>query len=79
MDGISGAKDRRPALDAMMAAVRARRVDVVAVTKLDRLARSTRHLVTLAGELEGLGIDLVVLDQAIETTTPAGSAAKNTT
>jgi DNA invertase Pin-like site-specific DNA recombinase len=70
--GISGAKDRRPALDAMLAAVRARRVDVVAVTKLDRLARSTRHLVTLAGELEALGVDLVALDQAIDTTTPAG-------
>jgi DNA invertase Pin-like site-specific DNA recombinase len=70
--GISGAKDRRPALDAMLAAVRARRVDVVAVTKLDRLARSTRHLVTLSGDLEALGVDLVALDQAIDTTTPAG-------
>src|SRR5207249_9727580 len=39
---------------------------------LDRLARSTRHLVTLAGELEALGVDLVVLDQAIDTTTAAG-------
>jgi DNA invertase Pin-like site-specific DNA recombinase len=70
--GISGAKERRPALDAMLAAVRARKVDVVAVVKLDRLARSTRHLVTLAAELEALRVDLVVLDQAIDTTTPAG-------
>jgi DNA invertase Pin-like site-specific DNA recombinase len=70
--GISGGKDRRPALDALLAAVRARKVDVVAVTKLDRLARSTRHLVTLAGELEALGVDLAVLEQAIDTTTPAG-------
>jgi DNA invertase Pin-like site-specific DNA recombinase len=43
-----------------------------ASTKLDRLARSTRHLVGLAAELEALGIDLVVTDQAIDTTTPAG-------
>src|ERR671918_1242850 len=70
--GISGAKERRPALDVLLAAVRARRVDVVAVVKLDRLARSTRHLVTLAAELEALRVDLVVLDQAIDTTTPAG-------
>ena len=70
--GISGAKEHRPALDAMLAAVRARKVDVVAVVKLDRLARSTRHLVTLAAELEALRVDLVVLDQAIDTTTPAG-------
>jgi DNA invertase Pin-like site-specific DNA recombinase len=70
--GVSGARDRRPALDALMAAVRARKVDAVIVTKLDRLARSTRHLVTLAAEFEALGVDLIVLDQAIDTTTPAG-------
>lgn len=69
--GVSGSKDRRPALDAMMAAVRGRRVDVVVLTKLDRLARSTHHLVTLAKELEALGVDLVVIEQAIDTTTPA--------
>lgn len=70
--GISGAKDRRPGLDALLAAVRARWVDVVACIKLDRLARSTRHLVTLAGDLEALGVDLVVLDQSVDTTTPSG-------
>jgi DNA invertase Pin-like site-specific DNA recombinase len=40
--------------------------------KLDRLARSVRHLVTMAQELQALGVDLVVLDQAIDTTTPTG-------
>ncbi len=70
--GISGAKERRPQLDAMLADVHRRKFDLVLVTKLDRLARSTRHLVTLAGELEALGVDLVVLDQAIDTTTPSG-------
>jgi DNA invertase Pin-like site-specific DNA recombinase len=71
--GISGAKDRPPGLDALLGAVRARRLDVVAACiKLDRLARSTRHLVTLAADLEALGVDLVVLDQAIDTTTPSG-------
>jgi DNA invertase Pin-like site-specific DNA recombinase len=70
--GISGARTSRPALDALLAAARARRLDVLLTTKLDRLARSTRHLVTLAAELEALGVDLVVTDQAIDTTTPAG-------
>ncbi|HEU4430565.1 MAG TPA: recombinase family protein [Myxococcota bacterium] len=36
------------------------------VTKLDRLARSVRHLVNLVGELEEVGVALVVLDQRIE-------------
>jgi DNA invertase Pin-like site-specific DNA recombinase len=70
--GVSGAKDRRPALDELMRAVRRREVDVVVVAKLDRLARSVRHLVELAGEFDALGVGLVVLDQAIDTTTPAG-------
>jgi excisionase family DNA binding protein len=71
-ESVSGAKERRPALDALMSAVRTRKVDVVACMKLDRLARSVRHLVQLAAEFEALGVDLVVLDQAIDTTTPSG-------
>jgi len=70
--GQSGAKERRPALDGLLAAVRARKVDLVACVKLDRLARSVHHLVALVREFEVLGVDLVVLDQAIDTTTPAG-------
>src|SRR4029450_8380965 len=54
--GQSGAKERRPALDAMMAAVRTRKVDVVVATKLDRLARSVHHLVAMGQELHALGV-----------------------
>jgi DNA invertase Pin-like site-specific DNA recombinase len=75
--GVSGAKERRPALDDLLTAVRARKVDVVACTKLDRLARSTRHLVNLGDEFKALGVDLVVLDQAIDTTTTSGRLTFN--
>ena len=70
--GVSGAKDRRPALNRLLKDARRRRFDLVACVKLDRLARSVRHLTTLAAEFEALGIGLVVLDQAIDTTTPSG-------
>jgi len=70
--GVSGAKEKRPALDALHAAVRARTLDIVACVKLDRLARSVHHLVAMVREFEALGVDLVVLDQAIDTTTPSG-------
>jgi len=70
--GVSGAKDRRPALDRLLADARRRRFDVLGCTKLDRLARSVHHLTSLARELEALGIDLVVLDQSIDTSTPSG-------
>ena len=70
--GVSGSKDRRPALDEMMAKAKRRSFDAVAVVKLDRLARSTRHLTQLPAELEALGVDLIVIDQGIDTSTPAG-------
>ena len=70
--GVSGRKGSRPALDALVDTARRREVSAVLVTKLDRLARSVRHLTTIAAELEALGVDLIVLDQNIDTSTPAG-------
>lgn len=46
--------------------------DALVAVRLDRLARSTRELLELAQGLEHRGIDLVVLDQQIDTRTPAG-------
>jgi DNA invertase Pin-like site-specific DNA recombinase len=70
--GVSGTRDRRPGLDALLEAARRRRIDVVVAVKLDRLARSTHHLVAMAKELEALGVELVITEQAIDTTTPTG-------
>jgi DNA invertase Pin-like site-specific DNA recombinase len=70
--GVSGAKESRPALDAMLQAVGKRKLDVVACVKLDRLARSLHQLVAMGQEFEALGVHLVVTDQNIDTTTPTG-------
>ncbi len=70
--GISGAKERRPALDALLTAARRRNVDLVVCVRLDRLGRSVHHLLGIAKELEALGVDLVATEQAIDTTTPTG-------
>ncbi len=56
----------------MLAKAKLRSFDAIIITKLDRLARSTRHLTQLAAELEALGVDLIVTDQGIDTSTPAG-------
>ena len=71
-EGVSGAKAKRPGLDRLLEDAHRRRFDAVAVWRLDRLARSVRHLVNLAGDFEALGIDLIVLDQSIDTGTSAG-------
>jgi DNA invertase Pin-like site-specific DNA recombinase len=70
--GVSGAKDRRPALDALLKDARRRRFDVVVVWRLDRLGRNLRHLITLLEELQALGIAFVSLNEGIDATTPAG-------
>jgi DNA invertase Pin-like site-specific DNA recombinase len=46
--------------------------DVLIVTKLDRLARSTRDLLNIANTLDRKGVSLLVLDQQIDTRTPTG-------
>ncbi len=64
--GVSGAKDRRPALDRLMLDVKARRVDVVAATALDRLGRSVRHLVQCMNVLGDNGVEFCSLREGVQ-------------
>ncbi len=70
--GVSGAKDRRPALDALVSDAKRRRFDVLVCWRLDRLGRNLRHLVTLIEELQTMGIAFISLGEGIDCTTPAG-------
>ena len=70
--GISGAKDRRPELDRLMADAHKRRFDVVAVGKFDRFARSVSHLLRALDTFRVLGIEFVSLSESLDTATPAG-------
>jgi DNA invertase Pin-like site-specific DNA recombinase len=69
-DKVSGTLARRPGLE--KALLIARRGDQIVVTKLDRLGRSLEHLIELSKDLQARGVDLVVLDQGIDTSTAAG-------
>jgi len=51
--------------------------DVLVITKLDRLARSTFHLTQISKQLEDKGVELVVLDQSIDTSTSTGKLLFN--
>src|SRR5438093_13231438 len=64
--GVSGAKDRWPALDRLLADARRRRFDVIACWRLDRLGRNLRHLVTLSDELQALRVGLVSLGESMD-------------
>lgn len=70
--GVSGSKDRRPALDQLLTDARRRRFDVLVCWRLDRLGRNLKHLITLLEELQILGVAFVSLAEGIDATTPAG-------
>src|SRR5579862_6534768 len=61
--GVSGAKDRRPALDDLVRDAKRRKIDVVVCWRLDRLGRNLRHLVTLIEEFQTLGVAFVSLGE----------------
>ena len=69
---VSGTKDQRPALDALMKDAKRRRFDVLVVWRLDRLGRNLKHLVTLLEDVQAVGIAFVSLGEGIDCTTAAG-------
>lgn len=73
-DRVSGAKDRRPALDRLMADAKRGKFDVVVVWRFDRFARSTRFLLEALEQFNSLGIDFVSLQESIDTSTNTGKA-----
>lgn len=68
----SGAKASRPALDRMMALVRAGEVEKIICYSLSRLGRSTTHLLKLMDEMNAHNTKFVSLSERLETETPAG-------
>jgi DNA invertase Pin-like site-specific DNA recombinase len=70
VDKASGKLASRPELD--KALIAARKDDEFVITKLDRLGRSLKNLIELSEQLHERGVNLVVLDQAIDTSTPSG-------
>ena len=72
--GISGTKVRRPALDRLLKDAPRRKFDVVLVWSCDRLARSTKHFLTVLDELNELGIQFLSQREAIDTEGPLGRA-----
>jgi DNA invertase Pin-like site-specific DNA recombinase len=71
IETASGKLAKRPQLEnALLSANRTG--DQLVITKLDRLGRSLEHLIELSKHLQELGVDLVVLDQGIDTSTAVG-------
>ena len=69
-DQVSGTRAERPGLTKAQEMLR--EGDMLVVWKLDRLGRSVKQLVDLAGELQQRGVQFKSLTDAIDTGTPSG-------
>jgi DNA invertase Pin-like site-specific DNA recombinase len=66
----SGSIRTRPQLTACLKALQAG--DTLVITRIDRLARSTQHLCNIMADLEARGVLFKVVEQVIDTASPAG-------
>jgi DNA invertase Pin-like site-specific DNA recombinase len=71
IDHASGTLARRPHLDEALLMAN-RPGDELVITRLDRLGRSLPDLIDIVNRLGGRGVNLVVLEQGIDTTTAGG-------
>src|SRR4030043_2405192 len=71
-NGISGARQSRPAFNEMIDEMRRYKFNMIVVTKLDRIGRSLQHLLTLFDEFKSKGVQFAAVTQNIDTTTPQG-------
>lgn len=70
LDTYTGTKASRPQLDKMKELLRSG--DTIVITRLDRLGRSTKDLLNLVSDLQDQGVNLEVIEQNINTSTPEG-------
>jgi DNA invertase Pin-like site-specific DNA recombinase len=70
--GISGATEKRPALNTLFEDCRRGNIDVVVVWKFDRFARSLKQLLNALELFRRLNVDFISCTEAIDTSLPHG-------
>ncbi|WP_372625005.1 recombinase family protein [Falsiroseomonas sp.] len=75
--GISGGTLERPALQRLLADVRAGRLDLVVVYKVDRLTRSLADFAKIVEAFDAAGVSFVSVTQQFNTTTSMGRLTLN--
>ncbi len=75
--GISGGTMERPALQALLADIKERRIDIVVVYKIDRLTRSLGDFAKIMDVLDAASASFVSVTQAFNTTTSMGRLTLN--
>src|SRR4030088_1482569 len=75
--GFSGGSTNRPALQRLLADVKARRVNIIVVYKVDRLTRSLADFAKLVELFDAHGVSFVSVTQQFNTTTSMGRLTLN--
>ena len=75
--GFSGGSMERPALARLLADVRAKKVDVVVVYKVDRLTRALSDFAKIVEIFDASGVSFVSITQSFNTTTSMGRLTLN--
>jgi putative DNA-invertase from lambdoid prophage Rac len=70
--GFSGGTDRRPGLNRLLELCRSKKVDAVVITKLDRLFRSLKMLVSTLDEFQYLGITFISITDVLDYSSASG-------
>jgi len=71
-DTLSGAKESRPSFNELLKDMRQYKFRGIVVTKLDRIGRSLKHLLSLFDEFMTKKVDFIAVTQNIDTSTSAG-------
>lgn len=71
-NGVSGTKEKRPALNSLLDDCRAGEVSKIVVYSFSRFARSTQQLITSLNFFNDKGIDFISITENIDTSTPMG-------
>lgn len=75
--GLSAKDTRRPAFQEMMKWAQDGKLDVILVSKLDRISRNMMDLLNLIDDLKDWGVDFVSSSQSFDTSTPMGTLILN--
>lgn len=74
-EGVSGRTDKRPGLNQLIEDARKGKFKIVIVHSIDRLGRSTKHLLNLLDELSHYGVSIISMRENLDFSTPTGQMA----
>jgi len=73
--GVSGLKEKRPQLNEMVNWAKKGKFKIIIVHSIDRLGRSTKHLLTLLDELAHFGVSMISIRENLDFSSPTGKMA----